>query len=264
MPNKSLGQHWLKDRLILEAIADSIPIDNRDVVMEIGPGLGTLTSVLLGHAKKVVAIEYDKLLAGKLPAQFPGKNLEVLHQDFLEFDTGSLTDGYKVVANVPYYITTKIIEKLIRSDNRPQSMALLVQQEVAEKLSGNNSLYTSLGVEMMIDYDIHLGIRVPKEYFTPPPMVGSQVLICIKKHESKYAEFDKKKLLRIVKAGFAQPRKKLRASLSAGLAMSKDMTDDVLKVAGVDSDKRAQNITIDEWVGIMKSYDSLSSTKMLP
>jgi 16S rRNA (adenine1518-N6/adenine1519-N6)-dimethyltransferase len=128
MPNKSLGPHWLKDRLVLEAIADSIPIHKDDLVLEVGPGLGTLTSVLLGHAKKVVAVEYDNQLAEKLPAQFPGKALEVLNLDFLEFDLSSLKPGYKVVANVPYYITSKIIERLVRSTNHPEKRQHMIEQ----------------------------------------------------------------------------------------------------------------------------------------
>lgn len=260
MPNKSLGQHWLKDRLILEAIADSIPIHKDDLVLEVGPGLGTLTSVLLGRAKKVVAVEYDNQLAEKLPAQFPGKALEVLNLDFLEFDLSSLKPGYKVVANVPYYITSKIIERLVRSTNQPEMIAVLVQREVAEKIVGLDGVYTPLGLELAVDYDMRLGTHVPKEYFTPPPKVDSQVLICIKKHESKYAEINKKEFLRVVKAGFSQPRKKLRASLSAGLGVSKDVIDDICAQSQIDPGMRAQNLTIDQWVDIMKTYDSLSST----
>ena len=108
--NKSLGQHWLKDPEVLTDIADAADLTPDDTVLEIGPGLGTLTSRLLARAKNVVAVEFDEALARKLPAQFPGKNLEVINQDILAFDSSNLPAGYKLVANVPYYITSKTIK----------------------------------------------------------------------------------------------------------------------------------------------------------
>jgi 16S rRNA (adenine1518-N6/adenine1519-N6)-dimethyltransferase len=113
MPNKQLGQHWLKDPAILGGIADSAGIVANDTVLEIGPGLGTLTSALLRRARNVVAVEYDSELARKLPAQFPGTSLQVIHADILQFDLSILPPGYRVVANVPYYITQKIIEHVL-------------------------------------------------------------------------------------------------------------------------------------------------------
>jgi 16S rRNA (adenine1518-N6/adenine1519-N6)-dimethyltransferase len=133
MPNKSLGQHWLKDPDVLADIADLAELTTSDTVLEVGPGLGTLTSRLLARAGRVVAVEFDTELARKLPGQFPGKNLEVIHQDILQFDTYNLPVGYKVVANVPYYITSKIIQHLSESSNPPKTMVLLVQKEVAER-----------------------------------------------------------------------------------------------------------------------------------
>ena len=106
---KSLGQHFLSDRLILSQIADSADLVKNDVVLEIGPGLGSLTSELLRRVNRVIAIEFDSDLAKKLPAQFPGKDLTIINQDFLEFDLSQLPKGYKVVANIPYNITSKII-----------------------------------------------------------------------------------------------------------------------------------------------------------
>src|SRR5665811_659469 len=125
--NKSLGQHWLKDREVLAHIADCAELSPDDTVLEIGPGLGTLTSELLRRSKKVVAVEFDGELARKLPAQFPGKNLEVITSDILSFDLSILPKGYVVVANVPYYITSKIIQMLITAANRPRTAVLLVQ-----------------------------------------------------------------------------------------------------------------------------------------
>jgi 16S rRNA (adenine1518-N6/adenine1519-N6)-dimethyltransferase len=114
-PKKSLGQHWLKDRQILAGIADAAGITSIDTVLEIGPGQGTLTSELLRRAEKVIAVELDGELAEKLPGQFPGKTLEVINEDILAFDLNILPKNYIVVANVPYYITSKIIKKLLTS-----------------------------------------------------------------------------------------------------------------------------------------------------
>ena len=134
-PNKSLGQHWLRDRLVLEHIVDCAEVTSDDTVLEIGPGLGTLTSELLRRAKNVIAVEFDSELAAKLPGQFPGKKLEVRNEDILSFDLSSLPRGYKVVANVPYYITSKIVQKLMTAENKPSVAVLLVQKEVAERIA---------------------------------------------------------------------------------------------------------------------------------
>ena len=109
-PNKQLGQHWLRDRTVLARIADYAELTSRDTVLEIGPGLGTLTAILLRQAGRVVSVEFDAELARKLPGQFPGTNLQVVAGDILQYDTSQLPAGYKVVANVPYYITSKIIQ----------------------------------------------------------------------------------------------------------------------------------------------------------
>lgn len=135
MPNKSLGQHWLKDRSYLESIADAAAITSNDTVVEIGPGLGTLTSVLLARAGKVISVEFDAELARKLPGQFPGKNLEVVQSDILSFDFTSLPPEFKVVGNIPYYITNKIVRKTLESSHKPTVSALLVQKEVAERIA---------------------------------------------------------------------------------------------------------------------------------
>ena len=134
-PKKSLGQHWLKDRSILANIADEAGITEHDTVLEIGPGLGTLTSELLRRAEKVVAVELDPDLAAKLPGQFPGTSLEVVNQDILSFDLTTLPPQYVVVANVPYYITSKIIQLLTTAVNKPRTIVLLIQKEVAERLA---------------------------------------------------------------------------------------------------------------------------------
>lgn len=259
MPNKRLGQHWLKDRLILEAIADSVPLSKADTVLEIGPGLGTLTSVLLKRAGKVVAVEYDAELAHKLPGQFPGTALQVVNADFLQFDLSMLPKGYRVVANVPYYITQKIIERLLYADNQPESMVLLVQQEVAKKLSARSGALSAIGVKLQYHYTVQLGTRVQKEYFIPPPMVDSQVILCNSKHVDKNAQSAFKRFSRVVDAGFSAPRKKLRTSLANGLHIDKETTAALCRAAKVDPNVRPGEVPVDGWIGIMEAYDTSRS-----
>ncbi len=247
MPNKSLGQHWLKDRALLEDIANYAELTTEDTVVEIGPGLGTLTSVLLARAKRVIAIEYDSALARKLPGQFPGKQLEVVNQDFLNFDLTQLPPAYKVVANVPYYITTKIIEHLSQGKELPETMVLLVQQEVAEKFAARPGNMTYGAVMLQSRFDVQLGTRVPKVYFTPPPLVDSQVLVCKKRHVSIIAEKDKEVFKRVVRSGFSAPRKKLRTSLAGGLGLSLDQVENMLAQAKIDQNQRAQDLSLGDW-----------------
>lgn len=246
-PKKSLGQHWLKDRGILNEIVDAAKLSKSDTVLEIGPGLGTLTSVLLSRARQVVAVEYDSNLAEKLPGQFPGKNLEVVSDDFLRFDLNALPAGYKVVANLPYYITQKVIERLLLSDNQPESMALLVQREVAEKLAAEAGGLTAIAVKLQLAYCVQLSTRVPKEYFSPPPKVESQVIVCKKRHVDKDAYTNRKDLFKIINAGFSAPRKKLRSSVSAGLAISKTEAEQLLEKANINPGQRAEDLLADDW-----------------
>ena len=262
-PNKSLGQHWLRDREILNQIAIEAEINEGDFVLEIGPGLGTLTSSLLhatGKSGKVLAVEFDPNLAKNLPGQFPGKNLTVINTDFLDFDLNQLPKNYKVAANVPYYITSKIVEKLLTSTNKPQVAALLVQKEVAERICAKSGDLSILSIASQVYADCELGQFVPRELFTPPPKVDSQVVILkiLEKNklelfnEKNNLKINEKQFFRVVKAGFAARRKKISKALSANLAISKDQTIRILSQANVSPDIRAQDISIEEWLEITR------------
>lgn len=263
--NKSLGQHWLRDREILDAIAFSAEIEDGDFVLEIGPGLGTLTSSLLKFAGKngrVLSVEFDKNLAKKLPAQFPGKNLEIINADFLDFDLSKLPKNYKVAANVPYYITSKIVEKLLTSENKPSVAALLVQKEVAERMAAKAGELSILAIASQIYAEVSLDILVPREFFTPPPKVDSQVVVLKSREHNLIEIFNSKnncevyerEFFRIVKAGFAAKRKKIAKSLSANLAISKEQTDEILEKCKISPDLRAQDLNIEEWLKISKVF----------
>lgn len=250
--NTSLGQHWLKDRLTLEAIADCAEIWQTDTVLEIGPGLGTLTSVLLQRAKEVIAVEFDAELARKLPAQFPGKRLTVHQQDILRFDLGQLPAGYKVVANVPYYITSKIVQLLLEATNPPSVAVLLVQKEVAERLAARPGDMSVLSVAAQVYAEVGLGPVVPAEYFTPPPKVGSQVVILRRYDEPLFDAVAPAHFFRVVKAGFGERRKKLRSSLAGGLALDKSAIDELLRQCGLAADVRAQELSLQDWVKLAR------------
>ena len=263
--NKSLGQHWLRDREILDAIAFSAEIEDGDFVLEIGPGLGTLTSSLLKFAGKngrILSVEFDENLAKKLPAQFPGKNLEIINADFLDFDLSKLPKNYKVAANVPYYITSKIVEKLLTSENKPSVAALLVQKEVAERMAAKAGELSILAIASQIYANAELGQIVEREFFTPPPKVDSQVVILKAREQNLIEKFNlenncqvsEKEFFRIVKAGFAAKRKKISKSLSANLAISKERTAEILEKCEISPDLRAQDLNIEEWLKISKAF----------
>ncbi len=246
-PIKSLGQHWLKDPKILQEIAKEAEISADDTVLEIGPGLGTLTEVLVKRAKRVIAVEFDKILATRLPERVKARNLEVINQNILEFDLTKLDPDYKVVANIPYYITGHLLRQFTETDNPPNVAVLLVQKEVAERINAVPGDMNLVSVSLQLHYDTSLGVIVTADKFTPPPKVDSQVVILKHRPNPLFADVDMKKFFQIVKAGFGGKRKKLRSSLAGGLQLSKEQTDSVLAKAGVDGNLRAQNLSLDDW-----------------
>lgn len=252
-PKKSLGQHWLKDRDILMGIADAADINEDDTVLEIGPGLGTLTSELLRRAKKVVAVELDRDLARKLPAQFPGTSLEVVNQDILTYDLTKLPKDYVVAANVPYYITSKILKLLMTSSNPPRTVVLLIQKEVAERIVAGPGDMSILAISAQVYAEVSLGDLVPAELFTPPPKVDSQVVILNMLPKPIVDEADMKDFFRIVKAGFSAKRKKLRSSISSGLHMTKPEAEKLLVDAGISPDDRAEQLSVEDWLRLTKT-----------
>lgn len=246
-PNKSLGQHWLRDRDVLAHIAVCAELTADDTVLEIGPGLGTLTSELLRRSKKVVAVEFDEELARKLPAQFPGKDLTVVQSDILSYDLSQLPAGYKVVANVPYYITSKIVQLLMTADNKPDVAVLLVQKEVAERLAAKPGNMSILAVSAQLFADVTLGDVVEGKMFTPPPKVDSQVVILKIRHTPFLTDVSEKDFFRVVKAGFSAKRKMLRSSLSGGLGVTKDEAEAYLNAASIKPNDRAESLSLDQW-----------------
>jgi 16S rRNA (adenine1518-N6/adenine1519-N6)-dimethyltransferase len=253
---KSLGQHWLKDEPTLEAICEAAALQKADTVLEIGPGLGDLTHQLTKRAGRVLAVEIDEKLAEDL-SNTKASNLEVIKADILKFDLTSLPANYKVVANIPYYLTSNLIWTLSESPNPPEMMVLLVQKEVAERLAAQPGQMSLLAVSAQLYYQAELGPIVAAEMFEPPPRIDSQVIILKRHPKPLFKDLDTKLYFQIVKAGFAGRRKKLRGALAAGLGISKPQADKFLKTEGVSGDLRAQNLSLNDWYKLYLAYQKL-------
>jgi 16S rRNA (adenine1518-N6/adenine1519-N6)-dimethyltransferase len=253
---KSLGQHWLKDEATLEAICDAAELKKSDAVLEIGPGLGDLTRQLAKRAGRVYAVELDDRLYEKLSKELDYPNLEIIHEDILRFDLSRLPYAYKVVANIPYYLTSNLLRTLSESANPPLEITLLVQKEVAERIAAEPGAMSLLAISVQLYYRPKLGPVVAAELFQPPPKVDSQVIILKQRSKPLFPDLDSRLFFRIIKAGFAGKRKKLRGSLAAGLGLDKTQADGLLKVAGVDGDLRAQKLSLEQWYELYKAYRS--------
>lgn len=242
--NKSLGQHWLKNREILNLIAelaipDMEPSAELPHCLEIGPGLGTLTSSLLRIFPKVTAVEFDERLANNLPKSFPGKNLEVVHQDFLKFDLEHVESPYVIAGNIPYYITSLIIFKILEAKNSPEKIVLLIQKEVAERIAATQGNHSVLSLTVQNLAKVELGPVVPKDLFTPPPKVDSQIIIL----EPLSAPQVDPKITRLIKLGFSAPRKKLIKNL----VMHKVDLVPIFTKLGISLDARPADLSLQDW-----------------
>lgn len=255
---KSLGQHWLYDQTALEAMCEAARLDGSDTVLEIGPGLGTLTKLLLERTKAVTAVEFDAQLASTLLNRLEdgplGSKLTVVNQDVLSFDFTKMPVGYKVVANIPYYLTSNLIRVLSESTNPPVSAVLLIQKEVAERVCATPGAMSILSVTAQYFWDAQVGPIVPAELFTPPPKVDSQILILDRRQQPLFPDVDTKQFFNIVKAGFSQKRKTLVNSLSAGLHLSKDEAKQLLDAANIPQNTRAQALSLDDWRELYQAY----------
>lgn len=254
--NKSLGQHWLKNRAILDEIADLAcsEVDAETVCLEIGPGLGTLTSSLLKRFPKVVAVEYDERLATNLPKSFPGKHLEVVHGDILQTDLTKVlaTDNYVVVGNIPYYITSPIVRKMLAEQPTPRKIVLLMQREVAERIAAEPGDHSLLSLLVQNQAEVELGPVVTAAEFTPPPKVDSQVIILHPLPESQVSA----SALSLAARGFSNPRKKLSANL-ATLKRLKAEWEELLQACGLNPNARAEDLDLWDWQELVDRLKSL-------
>lgn len=253
---KSLGQHWLQDTDSLDAMLDAADVGLDDVVLEIGPGPGSLTEELVHSAKQVVAVEFDADLARELPLRVQAENLSVINQDILTFDLTALPPDYKVVANIPYYLTSKLLRNLCESPNHFSKAAILIQKEVAERVAAKPGDMSLLSVSVQFYCEASLGPVVPAALFTPPPKVDSQILVLTFREQPLFPDLDTKQFFRVVKAGFSQRRKTLLNALSGGLQLDRSQTAALLASANIAPTVRAQNLSLEDWYSLCKCYNS--------
>jgi 16S rRNA (adenine1518-N6/adenine1519-N6)-dimethyltransferase len=258
-PKKSLGQHWLDDEAALEAMCQAADVTKDDTVLEIGPGLGSLTSKLVKRAKQVIAVEFDSALAATLAGKIKADNLTVIQADILRFDFNSLPAGYKLVANIPYYLTSNLLRVLSESGNPFSIAVLLVQKEVAERVAAKPGAMSILSVSVQFYCEVSLGREVAAALFTPPPKVDSQILKLTFRPKPLFPGVDRAVFFHLVKAGFSQRRKTLLNSLSGGLRLDRGATLELLQKSNLSPALRAQSLSLEDWHRLYETYQQLTS-----
>ena len=244
--HQPFGQHWLFDETALQAVVDAANVVAGDTVLEIGPGQGTLTAQLLKRAGRVVAIELDRELIPRLRRTFTDSKFELIEGDILDYDYSNLPVDYKVAANLPYYITAPILQRLIYSQNPPFQMGLLVQKEVAERICASPGQLSVLAVSVQNRYETMSREVVLAKMFSPPPKVDSQVVSLVRRVKPQFGP-EEQAILKLVKTGFANRRKTLVNSLSAGLLQDKTKLTTALRSLNLSELVRAQELTLPQW-----------------
>ena len=249
-PKKGLGQNFLQDEHHLSKIISIANISKTDTVLEIGPGLGSLTRYLAVHASEVIAVELDHNLIDILKnTMVTNENVKYINKDILKVDIDELMSNspYIVVANIPYYITSHLIRHLLESTNKPDRIVLTIQHEVALRICSKPPDMNLLALSIQVYGEPTIRSRIPAGAFFPMPSIDSAV-ININLYPTPvipppYTEI----FFQLAKAGFKQKRKSLRNSLSAGLSKPKPEIDAMLKRSEIDSKRRAQSLSLDEW-----------------
>ena len=253
--NKKLGQNFLINESIIYDIVKKANVTKEDVVIEIGPGLGSLTKELINNAKKVIAIELDPNMIDILKSRFGiFDNFEVIYGDILKIDLEELIKGYdsvKVVANLPYYITTPIIMKLLEDRLKIKSITVMVQKEVGERICATHKdkEYGAITVSVQYYSEPQIIIDVPKENFLPAPEVDSCVIRLDMREKPPVFLKDEKLFFRLIKGAFTQRRKTINNSLTCS-GKSKEEIMAALNKLGIDSKLRAENLSIQQYADI--------------
>lgn len=257
-PNKTYGQNFLMDETILEDMIDEAGVKSGDRVLEVGPGICNLTERLLQHGAEVVAIEKDQQFSNVLKSVAElNPKLSFEFTDILKYDLSEKFSGlpYKVVANIPYYITGKIIQKFIQSSARPISLTLLVQKEVAYNISAELGQYNLLAISVQLYGDAKVLRVVPRHKFYPEPKVDSAVVQITFPKKAKFKIDDEKKLFKILHACFIGKRKQLHNSLTNNLNLDKDFVLQVLTKLKIDPTVRPQAVSLEQWLDLAKSLE---------
>jgi len=250
---KWLGQNFLVDRDELNNIVAAAEIDKDDLIVEIGPGLGVMTQELAKKAKKVIAVELDEEIIPILKEttkQFD--NIEIKNQDVLKFQAPE--EDYKIVANIPYYITSKILKTFLeKAPNKPKSITILSQREVAEQIIAEPGDLTVLAVSVQVFGQANYVKTILANSFYPAPKVNSAILH-IDLYDKPKVKVDLKIFFQVLKAGFSQRRKKLRNSIGAGLQLPAIKAARLLEGAQIDPSRRAQELSLKEWEALTERY----------
>lgn len=249
-PHKGLGQNFLQDPIALEKIAEAAEIKPEDTVLEIGPGLGSLTRYLAASAREVVAVELDQRLLPPLKAVLaPYTNVHLIHGDILELSPDELVQeqNYIVAANIPYYITSAVIRHLLETKRKPRRLVLTIQKEVARRICEKPGDMSLLALSVQVYGKPRIAAQIPAGAFYPAPNVDSAVLVIDIYPDPLIPVQYLESFFKLIKAGFSQKRKTLRNSLAAGLAISPASAAELLESAGIDPRRRAETLSIREW-----------------
>ena len=256
-PSRGLGQNFLQENATLQKIVSAAELGPVDDVLEIGPGLGSLTRYLALSARSVTAVELDRKLFPALESVLaPYKNVRLVQGDILKLDPAQLmkTPGYIVVANIPYYITSMVIRHLLEAEQRPSRVVLTVQKEVAERICAVPGKMSLLALSVQVYGKPAIGLTLPAEAFYPAPKVDSAVLT-IEVYLQPNLPTDRLDLFfKLIKAGFSQKRKTLRNAISGGLRIAPVEAEEMLSAAGIDPRRRAETLSLEEWGNLVKEF----------
>ena len=248
-PIKHFGQNFLIDKTVVKKVIKASDLNLQDIVLEIGPGMGALTEQIAKKARKVIAIEKDDRMCRFLREKFKDfKNIEIINKDILKFNNYSLpTTHYKLISNLPFYITAPVIRKFLESKNPPKEMILIIQKEVAQRICSKPGKMSILAVSVQFYSDVKTLSYISKRAFSPKPKVDSAI-IKIKPKGYKV----NKKFFKLVKAGFSQPRKQLINNLSKQLKINKEKISSLLLSKKIKPTQRAESLTINNWIDLLK------------
>ena len=246
---KSLGQNFLIDEKVLGKIIQASKLDKNDLVLEIGPGLGTLTNELIKKCGTVVAVEKDKKITGLIKEK---NNLKIINDDILKINLNELikksskNKKYKLISNIPYYITSPVIKLFLENSIQPELIVLLVQKEVAERICAKPGKLSVLALSVQTYGEPEIVSYVDKSSFYPEPKVDSAILK-IKNIKKDFSDEYYKKLFKLIKIGFSSKRKKLINNLSSGLQIDKKESENILQKAKINPNARAQELSLEKW-----------------
>jgi 16S rRNA (adenine1518-N6/adenine1519-N6)-dimethyltransferase len=254
-PKKSLGQNFLADQNILRRICDCAKLTENDHVLEIGPGIGSLTSVLAPLVRSVTAVELDRRLIPILENEFSlDPNVRIIHGDILDMAPNDLMAGepYKAVANMPYYITGEIFRHLLSPSQKPTTMALTVQKEVAQRLTAAPGKMSIFAVSVQLHGHVSFEFIIRAGSFWPAPDVDSAVVLFEAFDPPMISDSEVPGLMKLVRAGFSSRRKQIHKNLRSVIP-SDELLEDAFHQTGIVRTQRAQSLSVDQWIALYRA-----------